>query len=159
MPGPKAAAIELSESDRTTLEKLVRRPSTAQQIALRGRIILEAAAGQNNAQISRTLELDVDTVRLWRQRWLLLDGIARSDLSVAERLVDAPRSGRPSELTAEQICQIVALACEAPEQAGRPITHWTGREIADELQARGIVEQISPRHAQRLLKKTMCSRT
>ena len=48
---------------------------------------------------------------------------------------------------------MAALACEAPGKAGRPISQWTGREIADELKARGIVEQISPRHAARLLKK------
>jgi hypothetical protein len=45
------------------------------------------------------------------------------------------------------------LACEAPEKAGRPISQWTGREIADEMVKREIVESISPRHAARLLKK------
>lgn len=43
-------------------------------------------------------------------------------------------------------------------KAGRPISQWTGREIADELVARGIVEQISPRHASYLLKKGACNR-
>ena len=47
----------------------------------------------------------------------------------------------------------MALACEAPEKSGRPISQWTGREIADEIISQGIVETISPRHAQRLLKK------
>jgi hypothetical protein len=51
------------------------------------------------------------------------------------------------------------MACEAPEKAGRPISQWTGREIADELVARGIVEAISARHAARLLKKGDCNRT
>jgi len=40
-----------------------------------------------------------------------------------------------------------------PWEVGRPISQWTGREIADELRGRSIVEQISPRHAARLLKK------
>jgi putative transposase len=57
------------------------------------------------------------------------------------------------------LCQIEQLACEAPEKAGRPISQWTGREIADELVTRGIVETISARHAARLLKKGDCSRT
>jgi putative transposase len=48
---------------------------------------------------------------------------------------------------------MAALACEPPAQTGRPISQWTGREIADELKGRGIVTQISPRHAARLLKK------
>jgi hypothetical protein len=44
------------------------------------------------------------------------------------------------------------MACEAPSQSGRPITHWTQREIADEVIKRGIVDRISPRHAARILK-------
>ncbi len=46
---------------------------------------------------------------------------------------------------------MIALACEQPKE--RPISHWTGREIAEEVMARGIIEHISPRHAARLLKK------
>jgi hypothetical protein len=62
-------------------------------------------------------------------------------------------------LTADQICQIEQLACEKPERSGRPISQWTGREIADELVKRGIVDHISARHASRLLKKGVSSRT
>jgi putative transposase len=54
---------------------------------------------------------------------------------------------------------MAVLACEAPAKTGRPISQWTGREIADELKARGIVTQISPRHSARLLKKGASNRT
>jgi len=70
-----------------------------------------------------------------------------------------PRAGKPSALTADQLCQIAALACEKPEQSERPISQWTGREIADEIMKRGIVTQISPRHAARLLKRGTLSHT
>jgi putative transposase len=70
-----------------------------------------------------------------------------------------PRAGKPSAITADQLCQITALACEKPEQSARPISHWSGREIADEIRKRGIVAQISPRHAARLLKRGTLSRT
>ena len=153
MRGPKPPPVELGETERQELERLVRRHGTAQQLALRGSIILRAAEGLNNGQIARELEVDVDTVRLWRQRWLGLQGVRLEDLSVAERLTDVPRPGRPARITAEQRCQIEELACEAPQKAGRPISHWTGQEIADEIMARGIVERISGRHASRLLKK------
>jgi hypothetical protein len=103
--------------------------------------------------------VNVDTVRLWRDRWVELQEVDLKTLSLAERLQDAPRPGVKPKFTSEQRCQMAALACEAPAQAGRPISQWTGREIADELQARGIVEQISPRHAARLLKKGDCNRT
>jgi transposase len=120
---------------------------------LRARVTLAAADGLNNAQIARQLGVDVDTVRLWRQRWLGFQAVTLEDLSVEERLTDAPRPGRPAQMTAEQVCQVIALACEAPSTSGRPISQWTSREIADEIVMRGIVAQISPRHAARLLKK------
>jgi putative transposase len=105
------------------------------------------------------LAINVDTVRLWRDRWVALQGIDLDTLSIAERLHDAFRPGAPPRITAEQRCQIAAVACETPMKSGRPISQWTGREIADELKTRGIVEQISPRHASYLLKKGSCSRT
>ena len=98
-------------------------------------------------------------MRLWRDRWAGLQGIDLQTLSLTERLQDAPRPGVTPKFTADQRCQMAALACEAPGKAGRPISQWTGREIADELKARGIVEQISPRHAGRLLKKGASNRT
>ena len=157
MRGPKPDPLSLTEVERNALERLVRRHSTSQQMALRGRIILEANAGKNNSQIARELGVSVETVRAWRKRWLALQNIALADLSVQERLRDVPRPGRRSQITAEQICQVMAMACEQPKD--RPISQWTGREIADEVMRRGIIQQISPRHAARLLKKGISSRT
>ena len=159
MRGPKPPIVELSPEVRQDLETLLRRRSLPQQLALRVRIVLAAADGSNNSQIARLLDLDVDTVRFWRQRWLSFAPIPTSELSLDERLSDVPRPGRPIQITAEQRCQIVALACEAPQHAGRPISQWTGREIADEVVKRGILPKISPRHAARLLKKGISSRT
>lgn len=153
MPGPQAPVIELTPVERAELERLVRRPSTEQQKALRGRLVLAAAAGQTNSQIARTEGVHPDTVRLWRNRWLGLGPIPLAELSVSDRLEDAPRPGKPPTITAEQVCQIVALACEAPGESARPLSQWTGREMADEIKKRGILEQISPRHAGRLLKR------
>ena len=153
MPGPKPPPIELTPLEQQALEKLVNRHNVGQQIALRGRIVLAAAEGKNNSEIARELEITLDMVRLWRGRWRDLQPIALADLSVEERLEDLPRPGAPARITAEQRCQIEALACKQPEDAERPISHWTGREIADEIIKRGIVEQISARHAGRLLKR------
>lgn len=159
MPGPKPPQITLTETERQELEKLRQRYSTPQQIALRARIVLLAAQGKNNAEIAGALDITLDMARLWRRRWLALQPIALKDLSLGERLDDLPRPGAPPRLTADQICQMEQLACEKPDQAGRPISQWTGREIADELVKRGIVETISPRHAARLLKKGASVRT
>jgi transposase len=159
MPGPQPVRIEVDEETSEALSQLIRRHLTPQQVVVRARIIELAAEGKNHTQIARELEISVEMARLWRQRWCDLAAIPLAELSISERLADAPRAGKPATLTAEQVCRIVALACEAPEQAGRPISHWTGREIADEIISRGIVETISPRHAQRLLKRGPSNRT
>jgi putative transposase len=157
MRGPKPDLLSLSDIERNELERMVRRHKTAQQVALRARIILEADAGKNNSQIARELGLSVETVRTWRKRWLALQSIALADLSVQDRLRDVPRPGRRSQISAEQTCQLIAMACEQPKE--RPISQWSGREIADEVMRRGIIKQISPRHAARLLKKGLSSPT
>jgi len=153
VPGPKLEKIELNDRERQELARLATRDTTGQQKAQRARIILKAAEGKNQAEIARELQVSVEMARLWRRRWIALHEIALDDLSVEERLADLPRPGTPARLTTDQLCQIEQMACQAPEQTGRPISQWTGREIADELVKRGIVEHISARHAARLLKK------
>jgi putative transposase len=159
MRGPQPPAIALTDEDRQGLEALVRRHPSPQQVALRARIVRAAADGLDNARIARRLEAAVGTARRWRDRWRGLQPIALADLSVEERLADAPRRGAPARITAQQVCQIVGRACEAPSQSGRPISPWTDREVADEIGQRGIVAPISPRHAGRRLKRGLSSRT
>lgn len=153
MPNPKAKTVRLSEMERQGLEKSVRQHQTAQQIALRARIVLASAEGKTSTTIAEENKVSHNTVRLWRNRWVSLQEIPLDELSVEDRLQDVPRPGAPSRITADQRCQIEALACEKPEKSGRPITHWSAREIADEIVSRKIVKQISPRHAARLLKR------
>jgi len=154
--GPKPAELTLSGEERKDLEELVRRHSTPQQLAKRGRMILAAAEGKSNAEIARALSVSVDTVRSWRTRWIGLQAVPLAEVPVVERLTDIPRPGRPSQISSEQVCQIVALACEQPKE--RPISQWTGREIADEVMRRGILPAISPRHAARVLKRGSSNR-
>ena len=99
----------------------------------------------------------------WRRRWQeSFDALISIECSsptaalrsaVEEVLSDAPRSGSPGTFTAEQVTQIIAIACEPPENSGRPIDYWTGREIADEAKKRGIVKSISARQVNRYLKE------
>jgi putative transposase len=155
----RATGITLSEEVQKELLQISKRHRSEQHVVLRARIVLAAAQGTSNAQMAREMAINVDTVRLWRDRWAGLQRIDLETLGVAERLQEAPRPGVAPKFTTEHRCQMAALACEAPAKAGRPISQWTGREIADELKARGIVEDISPRHAARLLKKGASSRT
>ena len=153
MPYPRATEVKLSEEEKAGLEQLIRRHNVGQQIALRGRIILAAGQGQTTSEIARKLGISINTAQRWRNRWVKAQKIAYEDLSIEDRLQDGPRPGAPSKITADQRCQIEALACEKPEKAGRPISQWTAREIADEIIERKIVERISRRHAARLLKR------
>jgi len=86
-------------------------------------------------------------------------GVPLADPSITARLGDAPRPGTPARITPEQVCRIMALACEAPGESGRPISQWSTTELAAEIKQRGIVEAISPRHAARLLKRGISGRT
>ena len=136
------------------MKKIIKKHTAGQQIVKRARIVLAANEGQSNHQIKRDLKVSLNTVRLWRSRWQLLAAIPLAELSAIERLEDAPRPGAPARITADQRCQIEKLACEKPEERGRPISQWTNRELADEIVKQGIVETISPRHAGRLLKRS-----
>lgn len=150
----------LTEPEKTFLNRLAARAKTEQRLALRAKILLALDQGHSVSETARDLKIVRNTVKKWRDRW----GAAQEHLSQApdeaafERLAlavlsDAARSGKPAEFTPEQITQIVALACEPPQQSGRAITHWTHRELADEAIKRGIVEKISPRSAGRFLKR------
>lgn len=148
MPGPAPRAIEVTTEEQTQLDQLVARHGTPQQIALRARIVLQAAAGANNQAIARSLEISRDMVKLWRKRWY--QGTQRQQ-PVLERLQDAPRPGGPLTFEAEVVTYLFALACSDPTDYDRPISQWTPRELADELIHQEIVSSISARHVGRLL--------
>lgn len=147
MRGTKPPEVPLTEKEREELEALRRAHKTSQQIALRARIVLLLATGLNAREVARRLEISRTTVRLWRRHWF-----ERAEATLIERLQDDPRPGTPQTFTAEQWCQMIALACESPAVSERPISHWTPRELADEAIKRGIVKNISVRHVGRFLK-------
>ncbi len=107
MRGPKPPMLQLADAERQELERLVRRHTTPQQLALRAKIVLAAADGANNCQIARLLDVSLDMARRWRQRWLVLQPASLEDLPIIDRLTDAPRPGKPVHITAEQVTQPV----------------------------------------------------
>jgi putative transposase len=162
MPGPRPQPIILTEAQRKMLMHLARRRNSTQGLVRRARIVLAAAEGYNNEQIANRLGINRETARLWRGVWLENE----ERLGVTEEagarelyrcievgvLADRARSGAPPTFTPEQVCSIVALACEHPQDSGRAVTHWTPPELADEAIRRGIVEDISARSVGRFLK-------
>lgn len=162
MRGPKPPVIKLVPKLQELLEKISRRQTAAQQLVKRAKIILNANQELNNTQIAKRMKIDLNTVRTWRGRWLaaaerpcngVKEGMSDRELLalIEDVLADAPRSGRPDTFEPEQLVQIVAVACEDPRLSGREISHWTPRELADEVVKRKIVLSISPRHVGRVL--------
>jgi transposase len=143
----RSTAILLSSAERSELDGLMRSHSTPQHLARRARMIVMAADGVGVGETAERLGVWRKGVSFWRARWLAGGGTA------GERLADAPRSGAPATITAEQICAIVALACEPPEAGGIPISHWSAADLAREAVRRGIVTSISPRSVGRFLKR------
>jgi putative transposase len=163
MPVPKATAIEASERTNGILQAILRRRNAPLWLVTRVQIIDKALDGHPNTRIAEDLGLDRGAVRLWRERWfeaterrqaLETENVSEQELEVfiIGSLRDAYRSGAPPKFSAEQVVQIVAIACEDPQASGYPVSHWTPKEVAAEALKRGIVESISVRQVGRFLK-------
>jgi len=120
MPVAPAPALALTRRQRQQLEAIVRKRIHPQCLVERARIIYKSGTGLPIMEIACELEVAPNTMRQWRRRWESMPGA-----EIAQRLADRPRSGAPVRITPEQICQILALACEVSASRGRPITHWT----------------------------------
>lgn len=163
MRGPKPQGIELTARQRAELERIERRTTSPQREVTRAKIILAAADGANNEEIARQMDIHREKVRAWRGRWLeAAEGLATMEAEgddkalgqyISRLLADQARPGAPATFSPEQLCLIIALACEPPEQSDRPVTHWTPAELADEAIKRQIVTSISPRHVGRFLNR------
>ena len=164
MPGPQSVSIELSPQQAEILAQLQRKDSCPQGLLARIQIVQQAAAGHTNTQIARELHHQRHMVILWRHRWAAASvGLAQAEAAGVTRralealmlgvLQDAPRAGAPGKFTAEEIVQIIALACEPPP-ATCPVTHWTPQELRLEVLRRGLVSAISVRTVGRFLKRS-----
>jgi len=141
--------INLTIQERQELEALIRQQKAAQNIVRRAQIILLAnGEWKSNDEIVAQLGIHSADVSRWTKRW-----IERSRETVIQRLSDLPRCGAPDTFTPEQICRIVALACENPESYGLPISHWTQTELVNEAIKQGIVERMSQSQMCRILQK------
>lgn len=163
MPTPRALPIKLTKRQQSLLEQIARKRTNPHRLVQRAQIVLMAVKGMDNTEISLQVNLHRHQVRSWRQRWqasvqrldcLEQEGISDAVLmeQITTVLSDEARPGGPATFGVEQIALIVAVACELPASSGRPISHWTPRELASEVVLRGIVTAISPRSVGRFLK-------
>lgn len=162
MPG-SAAKLQITERQQAVLRQMVAAPTSPVRLVQRAEIILRAFAKEENQAIAAAIGLDPTAVGLWRRRWVkawpkliqieCTETQAAFRRAIADVLSDLPRSGNPGKFTPEQITHILALACEPPAQSGRPITHWTNKELADEAKKRGLVASISEAQVGRYLRE------
>jgi transposase len=118
--GPHPAPLALAEADRAALAAWARRPTTAQALALRARIILACAdrPQASNSDIGHALGVHRQTVRVWRERFR-----ARG----LEGLSDEPRPGAPRSISDANVERVIALTLESTPPTG---THWSTRLMA-----------------------------
>jgi putative transposase len=168
MPG-KAAKVVITERQQEILHRWVASRSCPRGLAQRAEIILLAFGRLQNGPIAEQLGCERHAVGMWRRRWAdafdtlvrieCAEGLSALETAIEEVLSDNPRTGCPGTFAPDQIARILAVACEPPADSGRPVTHWTPTELAEEVVARGIVPSISVRHVGRFLKVPPSNRT
>jgi transposase len=117
--GRPTHALLLTDHERDTLLAWTRRPKCPQALALRARLVLLCAAGCSNTSTAAQLNVTLQTVGKWRQRFVekRLNG-----------LLDAPRPGTPRKLSEADVNRVLQLSSEpAPGHA----SHWSTRLLAE----------------------------
>ena len=127
--------ICLSKSDRREIERLLRDGRTEQRVARRGRVLLAM-------QDPQTLVTDLgEQVGMTRTGiWFLC---RRYEAVGVNAIYDAPRSGRPRDISALERVAIEQLACCKPAGLGLEMTHWSTRSLASLAVKRGLVPHIA----------------
>ena len=117
--GRPLVPLELDANERETLLRWTRRRKTAQALALRARIILQAAEGASNGAVAEAEGINAHTVGKWRRRFVEqgLDG-----------LLDEPRPGAPRTITDEDVERVLTLTLE---ETPKGATHWSTRSMAE----------------------------
>lgn len=162
--GRKARKVTITERQRALVEGWIRNEAaTPHRLVVRCRIVLMCADGLQNCEQAKRLGVHPQRVWRWRSRWAAHQcRLAQAEATASKKdliallvavLNDSPRPGSPTKFSAEELTRIISVACEPPSESGRPVTHWTPRELSEEVIKRGIVDRISPRHIDRFLKK------
>lgn len=143
----KLHAVQLSDHERSTLDRLLREAGLSFRQRRRARILLLADEGDTDEEIAEALECGVSTVERTRQRFAQ-EGL---DQALGER----PRPGATPKLDGKAEALVVALACS---QAPAGQVRWTLRQLAERVVGLEVVESISHETIRRVLKKTRSSR-
>lgn len=153
----RSPEIILSDLQHKLLTQISKQTTGSRRDSERATLILCLSEGLTSLKLSRELCLDWRKVQRCRKRWhehsaaLLATEIKSLSAkkphllrkAILSALSDAPRSGCPSKFSAEQYCQILAVALENPADSGHEVTHWSLNILKKEVEKRGIVSCIS----------------
>lgn len=149
---------ELAENIIDLLMSFLQRSTLEVRKQERAKIMLMANQFADDKLIAKECNSSLKKIKKWKKRFLSFfkDRVSTSKVNLRNELLnllkDAKRSGAPSTYKPAHICLIVSIALDKPELSGRPISHWTCRELADEANKRKITENISERTVSRILR-------
>lgn len=165
----KAPKINLTIKQEQAIKKIISCKKIEHRYYQRALIILRASSGESNYKIAKNMKLQRATVSFWRKKWITsIDKLTALESenafrkylsSILKILSDSQRPGAPTKFTAEEVCQIISLACEAPELSGYSVTHWSVDLLTKEVMKRGIVKSISASQIGRFLKSSRLEAT
>jgi transposase len=135
--------IQMSQQTRLTLQSWLQRRKTAVGRAKRARGILLLEQGHSYTHTAKWVGMTERNLRKWARRFHE-QGVPGLD--------EKPRPGRQPFFPAEVALHIIKLACERPDNMGRSLSQWDCPELARQLKADGIVETISPKTVERILR-------
>jgi putative transposase len=158
-----APAISLTNKQETILTKISSSRSLPKSLITRAQIILYASQGLQNKDISPKVSLSRVMVGVWRKRGsaaqpilLAIENKGEEDTKYKQKIKDVlsdnEKPGVLPKFTAEQVCQILSVACEKPEDSNLPLSHWSRPSLRLEVIKRGIVTNISITQLGRFLK-------
>lgn len=158
-----ASPINLTSKQEAILTRISTSRSLPKSLVTRSQIILYASKGMQNKDIGPKVSISRVMVGVWRKRWHAAQGMllametqgeedGKYKQKISEVLSDNEKPGVPPKFTAEQVCQILSVACEKPEESNLPLSHWSLASLRLEVIKRGIVSNISQTQLGRFLK-------
>lgn len=164
--------LRLKKDFREAIVRLCGRESATRSELRRAGIVLRMDdVPVNFSELEKETGHCRDTIRCWYWRVSYANGLweemagqilretghagpmLRKERLVSRILADRPRSGAPCKYSSMQYTDIAVMALKPPSEFGRPITHWTARELADEVHLLGVAPGISSRQVGRFLEE------
>ena len=129
-PGRPTPPIILTSGQRYQLEAIAGSRSLPHGDVVRAKIVLMAADGMTNTDISPEVGLSIGMVGIWRRRFLS-QGV--------EGLRDEPRPGRPRSIEDEEIAEVIQRTISTKPKGE---TNWTCRSMAPARRASPRIRSI-----------------